>query len=157
MRRIALPIALLLTACQQDAGDSGGAATSSEPSTTAPTDASETGSCEPNPADAERYVIVGFWVDDDTCSGNPTITNAFPVSAADGCYCWPGSSGENSADSFSCDTDAQTFSYTQYNSLTCGEDDDTPTLKTVSTDACTQDIPPTLHAKIVDYGACSSS
>ena len=111
-------------------------------------------SCEPNPTDPTQYVIVGFWNEDPTCSGEPMVTNAFPVEDDAGCYCWPGSSGENSADTFVCDPDDQSFTYTQYNSLTCGVDDDTPTVKTSYTDACMQDIPDNLYAKIVDYGAC---
>ena len=116
-------------------------------------DGSSSDSCDPNPTDASQYVIVGFWKTTD-CSGDPIITNAFPVGQSDPCYCWPGNSGENSADTFVCDAAAQTFTYTQYNSLTCGADDDTPTVKTVYTTECHQDIPPTLYSKIVDFGAC---
>ena len=109
--------------------------------------------CPVNPEDPTKYVIVGFW-DTDDCSGEPIATNAFPIDNSDGCYCWPGNSGENSADDFSCDPDNASFTYTQYGSLTCGEDDDTPTTKTVYTDKCEQDIPPTLYSQIIDYGAC---
>ena len=111
--------------------------------------------CEPNPADPARYVIIGFWNNDPDCTGDPMITNSFPVDPSEGCYCWPGSSGENSADSFGCDPSANRFTYTQYNSLTCGLDDNTPTTKTSYTDRCEQDIPANLYSKIVDYGACT--
>ena len=109
--------------------------------------------CPVNPEDPTQYVIVGFW-DEPTCSGEPMTTNAFPVEPDAPCYCWPGSSGENSADSFQCDPDDGSFTYTQYNSLTCGEGDTSPTVKTVYSDTCTQDIPPTIYAMIVDNGAC---
>ena len=111
--------------------------------------------CPTNPEDPTQYVIVGFWTTTD-CSGDPVATNAFPVEPESPCYCWPGNSGENSADTFSCDPENATFTYTQYNSLTCGEDDTTPTVKTIYSDRCEQDIPPTLYARILDYGACAS-
>ena len=111
--------------------------------------------CEPNPEDPSAFVIVGFWDEDDSCSGEPMITNAFPVDNSAACYCWPGNSGSNSADDFECQPSNNSFSYTQYNSLTCGEGDNTPVSKTVYTDACEQDIPANLYAKIVDYGACA--
>ena len=124
-----------------------------EPDTDAAVDPSDD-DCSLNPMDPERFVIVGFWATDD-CSGDPIATNAFPVTDDGSCYCWPGHSGENSADDFSCDATAGTFTYTQYGSLTCGEDDPTPTVKTVSVDACHQDIPPTLYTRIVDMGPCA--
>ena len=111
-------------------------------------------SCTLNPNDPTRFVIVGFYTNSD-CSGDPVETNAFPVDPASPCYCWPGNSGENSADNFTCDAENITFTYTQYNSLTCGADDNTPTVKTV-TEECEQDIPPTLHSKIIDFGACAT-
>jgi len=111
--------------------------------------------CPPNQDDPSQYVIVGFWSSTDF-SGEPVATNAFPVKAESPCYCWPGNSGENSADTFSCDPENGTFTYTQYNSLTCGEDDNSPTPKTIYSDQCKQDIPPTLYAKIIDYGACAT-
>ena len=60
----------------------------------------------------------------------------------------------NSADGFTCDSRAGSFTYTHYNSLTCGAGDDTPTEKTTFLDNCTQDIPMNLYSKIVDFGAC---
>ena len=116
----------------------------------------DTGECLPNDTDPTQFVIVGFWNDDPSCSGEPMMTNAFPVREEAGCYCWPGQSGENSADGFVCDPDASGFAYVQYNSLTCGEGDDTPTEKTTYLDQCTQDIPQNLYSKIVDYGACGA-
>lgn len=116
----------------------------------------DTDSCQPNPDDPTQYVVVGFWDNDPSCSGEPMITNSFPTDASADCYCWPGNSGENSADSYTCDADAGSFTYTQYNSLSCGEGDDTPTVKTVYTDRCEQDIPGNLYAKIVDFGACGA-
>ena len=117
-------------------------------------DGTDGGDCQPNPTDPSQYVIVGFWNGDPTCSGDPIKTNAFPVDPADPCYCWPGNSGMNSADGFMCDAQAGSFTYTQYNSLTCGAGDDTPTEKTTFLDSCTQDIPMNLYSKIVDFGAC---
>ena len=139
-----LAVPLVLAACS-----SGGRATG-----TAGSQGGETGDCEPNPSDPALYVIVGFWNEDPTCSGDPIKTNAFPVGSGEGCYCWPGSSGQNSADSFSCDPSSNSFTYTQYNSLTCGAGDNTPTVKTTFTDRCEQDIPANLYSKIIDYGAC---
>ena len=111
--------------------------------------------CPVNPEYPSKYVIVGFWSNTD-CSGDPVAVNSFPVKATEGCYCWPGNSGENSADQFSCNPDQQSFTYTQYGSLTCGADDNTPTQKTVYMDQCKQDIPPTLYSKIINYGACTA-
>jgi hypothetical protein len=130
--------------------DATSATGSSEPS------GSATDDCTPNPTDPTQYVVVGFWNNDPTCSGEPMITNAFPVAQGAPCYCWPGNSGENSADTFVCDPTTNSFTYTQYNSLTCGVDDDTPTVKTSYTDRCEQDIPENLYAQIIDYGACGS-
>ncbi|MFT4628785.1 MAG: hypothetical protein ACI8PZ_007481 [Myxococcota bacterium] len=152
---------LLVLGCGgKDAGDTAPVATTTgagAPATTggATGAGSTTDACTPNPTDPSRYVIVGFWNNDPTCSGDPMITNAFPVDPAAGCYCWPGNSGENSADGFACDPGAGSFTYTQYNSLTCGLDDDSPTAKTAWTDRCEQDIPANLYAMIVDYGACA--
>ena len=111
------------------------------------------GECESIPEGTDR-VVVGFWSNDD-CSGEPMITNSFPVDPAAECYCWPGNSGENSADSFTCNDDGS-FTYVQYNSLTCGAGDDSPTTKTVYTTECTEDIPPTLRSMILDDTACGA-
>ena len=104
-------------------------------------------------AEEEGRLLVGFWENDD-CSGDPVTTNSFPISSSAECYCWPGNSGENSADDFSCNADEESFTYTQYGSLDCGVSDNTPTTKTVYTNTCTEDIPPTLHAMILDYSPC---
>lgn len=104
-------------------------------------------------AEGDGRVVVGFW-DNDDCSGDPIITNSFPVLSDAPCYCWPGNSGENSADTYACDPDNDAFTYVQYNSLDCGSGDDSPTSKTVYSTTCTEDIPPTLHAMIIDYAAC---
>ncbi len=103
--------------------------------------------------EGEGRVQVSFW-DNSDCSGDPIITNSFPVESDAECYCWPGNSGENSADSFSCNDGDGSFTYVQYNSLECGADDDSPTSKTIYTSDCTQDIPPTLYSRILDYSAC---
>lgn len=113
---------------------------------------SDDSGCTVHALDATQYVIVGFWTTSD-CSGEPVAQNAFPVAKDAPCYCWPGHSGENSADTFVCDAAAKTFTYTQFNSLTCGAGDTTPTVKTVTMD-CKQDIPPTLSTRIVNFGAC---
>ena len=110
------------------------------------------GECEAIP-EGEGRVQVGFWENAD-CSGEPMITNSFPIEPDADCYCWPGNSGENSADSFSCNDGDGSFTYVQYNTLECGVGDDTPTTKTVYTDECKQDIPPTVYARILDYTAC---
>ena len=124
--------------------------------TTAATDGGAEGGddCLPNETDPTQYVIVGFWNGDPSCSGDPIQTNAFPVQSDAPCYCWPGNSGMNSADGFMCDPQAGSFTYIQYNSLTCSAGDDTPTEKTTFLDSCTQDIPMNLYSKIVDFGAC---
>ena len=109
------------------------------------------GDCEAG-EEGEGRVVVGFWETDD-CGGDPVAVNSFPVEADAECYCWPGSSGQNSADGFTCEGDGG-FTYTQYNSLDCGAGDDSPTTKTVYTDACQQDIPPTIYAKVLDISAC---
>ena len=111
----------------------------------------ESGTCEVIDSGTDR-VVVGFWERDD-CSGDPVATNSFPVDASADCYCWPGNSGENSADTFTCNADGS-FTYTQYGSLDCGLSDDSPTPKTVYTTDCQQDIPPTIYAMILDNSAC---
>ncbi|MCO4763139.1 MAG: hypothetical protein KC502_16600 [Myxococcales bacterium] len=111
----------------------------------------EDAGCTKNPDDPTRYVTVGFWKTTD-CSGDPIQTNAFPIAADAPCYCWPGSAGENSAYKFSCDAKAKSFTYTQHTTLTCsGGNNNT---KTVYTDKCVQDVPPTLYARIIDFKAC---
>lgn len=59
----------------------------------------------------EDRVVLGFWESAD-CSGEPVAANSFPVAADADCYCWPGSSGENSADAFTCNPDGS-FTDTQ--------------------------------------------
>ena len=110
------------------------------------------GACDVVP-EGEGRVTVGFWETED-CSGEPVTTNSFPIEPDADCYCWPGHSGENSADSFSCNDGDGSFTYTQYGSLECGAGDDSPTEKTVYTTSCEQDMPPTLYAMILDYSAC---
>jgi hypothetical protein len=110
---------------------------------------SNLGACAPNVSDSARYATVGFWKTSD-CSGDPVTTNAFPINSTAGCYCWPGNSGENS-----CDAAAQTVTIVQYNSLTCGAGDDTPTTKTFHVDKCEQDIPPTLYSRVLEMGPCA--
>ncbi len=108
-------------------------------------------SCDRHAADPTRYVEVGFWKTTD-CSGDPISTNHFPVASDAPCYCWPGGSGNNSAYQFSCDVSARSFTYTQHTTLTC--DGGNSNTKTVYTDQCVQDVPPTLYAKILDFQAC---
>lgn len=102
----------------------------------------------------ERYVTVGFWTDN-TCSGAPVSTNRFPVHFGDTqCYTWPGRSGENSASRFSCGSNS--FSYTQWTTLTCsGGQNPAGTRKTDTVTDCTQDVPPTLYARILDFSGCT--
>lgn len=115
---------------------------------------SDSDDCPLNENDPAKYVIVGFWKTTD-CSGDPVQKNAFPVTADAPCYCWPGGSGENSAHAFSCDKAAKTFTYKQHTDLVCGEGSNS-NVKTVHTDKCVQDNPPTLYARILDYGACAN-
>ena len=105
---------------------------------------------------AERYVTIGFW-NDATCSGAPVSTNRFPVHFGDTqCYTWPGRSGENSASRFACGPGS--FSYTQWTTLTCsGGQNPAGTRKTNTLTDCTQDVPPTLYGRIVDFSGCATS
>ena len=107
------------------------------------------------PAGQERYVTVAFW-NSPTCDGPPVNTNRFPVHYGDTqCYTWPGRSGENSASRFSCGVDS--FSYTQWTTLTCsGGQVPAGTRKTTPTTGCTQDVPPTLYARVVDFSGCEA-
>ena len=107
----------------------------------------------PTVAAGERYVTVAFW-NDSTCSGEPANMNRFPVHYGDTqCYTWPGRSGENSASRFSCGTDS--FSYTQWTTLTCsGGQVPAGTRKTTPLTGCTQDVPPTLYARVIDFSGC---
>jgi len=100
-------------------------------------------------------VTIGLWKTDD-CSGDMIGTISFPVDYADQqCYSWPGHSGENSATNFVCGDNS--FSYTQWTSLTCsGGQRLDGTRKTVYTDKCQQDVPPTLYSKIIDFSGCST-
>ena len=104
----------------------------------------------------ERYVTVAFW-NSSTCSGDPAAMNRFPVHYGDTqCYTWPGRSGENSASRFSCGRD--TFSYTQWTTLTCsGGQNPAGTRKTTPLTGCTQDVPPTLYARVVDFSGCAGA
>ena len=111
-----------------------------------------TGTCNKNNPDATKYVTVGFWKTSD-CSGEPVNTNSFPIANDAPCYCWPGNSGKNSANKFSCNTANNSFTYSQYTNLTCATGGN-GSVKTTFTDKCTQDIPPTIYSKIVDYSAC---
>lgn len=101
-----------------------------------------------------RVVMVGFW-QDPTCTGEATNATAFPVDYGDTqCFTWPGRSGENSASRFSCGE--QSFSYTQWTTLTCsGGQVPEGTRKTVSTAGCTQGVPPTQYARILDFSGCA--
>ncbi len=104
----------------------------------------------------ERYVTVGFWTDP-ACGGTPVSTNRFPVHYGDSqCYAWPGRSGENSASRFLCGQDR--FSYTQWTTLTCsGGQNPSGTRKTSTLTGCTQDVPPTLYARVVDFSGCAGA
>ena len=101
----------------------------------------------------ERYVTVGFW-NDPACGGAPVSQNRFPVHFGDTeCYSWPGRSGTNSASRFSCGSDS--FSYTQWTTLTCsGGQNPAGTRKTSNMTDCTQDFPPTLYARVLDFSGC---
>ena len=113
-----------------------------------PTTPSATGSS------AGRFVTVGFW-QDPACTGEPNNTTAFPVDYGDTqCFAWPGRSGENSASRFSCGE--QSFGYTQWTTLTCsGGQVPEGTRKTVGTSTCTQGVPPTQYARILDFSGCA--
>ena len=108
------------------------------------------------PTGGERYVTIGFWTDP-TCSGAPASTNQFPGHYGDTqCYSWPGRSGENSASRFTCGRDS--FSYTQWTTLTCsGGQNPAGTRKTNTLTDCTQDVPPTLYARIIDFSGCAGA
>ena len=110
----------------------------------------------PTTAAGERYVTVGFW-SDPTCTGPPANTNRFPVHYGDTqCYSWPGRSGANSASRFACGD--RTFSYTQWTTLTCsGGQNPAGTRKTTPLTGCTQDVPPTLYARVLDFSGCATS
>lgn len=100
-----------------------------------------------------RYVIVGFW-QDATCSGAPNATNAFPLHYdPTQCFASPGRSGENSVSQFACGPNS--FSYTQWTTLTCsGGQVPGGTRKTVTVAGCTQGVPPTQYARILDFSGC---
>ena len=100
-------------------------------------------------------VTVGIWKTND-CSGDMVGTITFPVNYADQqCYTWAGNSGENSATNFSCGENS--FFYTQWTSLTCsGGQRLDGTDKTVYTEQCQQDVPPTIYSKIIDFSGCSA-
>jgi len=110
----------------------------------------------PASSESERYVTVGFW-NDPACGGAPVAMNRFPVHYGDTrCYSWPGRSGENSASRFTCGTDS--FSYTQWTTLTCSGGQNPPgTRKTSNMTDCTQDFPPTLYARVLDFSGCQDA
>lgn len=155
------PEADAATGTPDSGGADAGGADAAEDDAEAPTedaaggpdeDAGSSESCDPIPS-GEGRVQIGFFREDD-CSGEPIAVNSYPIEADAPCYCWPGGSGQNSADSFSCNGGDGSFTYVQYNSLTCGAGDDTPTSKTSYTTRCEQDIPPTLYSMVLDYSAC---
>lgn len=85
------------------------------------------------------------------CSGDPIAQNAYPIDDTEGGHCWPGHSGESSAQRFECDSAPGTFAYDQYTNLTCGGE---ATHEEPSTTECRVDVPATLHSKIMDMGVC---
>ena len=123
-------------------------------STTTPTSVAAT-AIPTNPVVSARYVTVGFW-QEPTCNGEPINTTAFPVDYGDAmCFVWAGRSGENSAGRFACGSAG--FSYTQWTSLTCsGGQVPGGTRKTVSVGGCTQGVPPTQYARVVDFSGCQA-
>jgi len=110
----------------------------------------------PTAAGSDRFVTVGFW-NDPACGGPPVSQNRFPVSYGDSqCYSWPGRSGQNSASRFSCGPDS--LSYTQWTTLTCSGGQNPPgTRKTTNLTDCTQDFPPTLYSRIIDFSGCAEA
>ena len=110
----------------------------------------------PRAEDADHFVTISFWRTND-CSGEPVASNSFPVDyASERCYSWPGRSGTNSATRFICG--ANSFTYTQWTTLTCSGGRNPPgMMKTNYSDQCTQDVPPTLYAKITDFSGCEKS
>jgi len=139
-RAIGIVLAVMLAGC---GGSSDGSRSPSAPTATSSAPA----------AAVERYVTIAFWTDP-TCSGEPGSTNRFPVHYGDTqCYTWPGRSGENSASRFTCGADS--FSYTQWTTLTCsGGQNPAGTRKTTPLTGCTQDVPPTLYARVIDFSGC---
>ena len=122
----------------------------------APSPQAPAGVPTPTSTEVERYVTVAFW-NDPACGGAPVATNRFPVHYGDTrCYSWPGRSGENSASRFACGKDS--FSYTQWTTLTCsGGQNPAGTRKTSNMTDCTQDFPPTLYARVVDFSGCQDA
>ena len=129
---------------------------------TAPTEVAAVVSGSPTPVGAAtptgppRYVTVGFW-QDASCSGSPNATTAFPLQYdSTQCFSSPGRSGENSVSLFSCGQDS--FSYTQWTTLTCsGGQVPAGTRKTVTSGGCTQGVPPTQYARILDFSGCRTA
>ena len=151
MNRLTAIVAALTFIASQGCGDStdgtGGLASGPLAPTAVTTPAS---------SESERYVTVGFW-NDPACGGAPVAMNRFPVHYGDTrCYSWPGRSGENSASRFTCGTDS--FSYTQWTTLTCSGGQNPPgTRKTSNMADCTQDFPPTLYARVLDFSGCQGA
>ena len=110
----------------------------------------------PTSTELERYVTIGFW-NDPACDGAPGSMHRFPVHYGDTrCYSWPGRSGEDSASRFSCGKG--NFSYTQWTTLTCsGGQNPAGTRKTSNMTDCTQDFPPTLYVRVLDFSGCQES
>ena len=80
-------IVLWVAACGADVPVDSAAAPASDLSQS---DANQTAdACLPNEPDPTRYVTVGFWTED-TCAGEPMMTNSLPVDGDAPCYCWPG-------------------------------------------------------------------
>jgi hypothetical protein len=137
------------------------------------------------------HVVIGYWEqtkdytpnpDDNPCSGEPTMKIAYPVDAKQtgGCYSWKhwtsrDSFNGNSAKLFSCSTkeskkDKQlnnnSFTFTQWTSLTCSNDDTSPqgdsgivpnpegNQKTAWTKKCCQDMPKNLYSQVLNYDGC---
>ncbi len=65
------------------------------------------------------------------------------------------SSGQNSASRFSCG--ANSLGYTRWTTLTCsGGQNPAGTRKATFTTGCTQDVPPTLYARVLDFRGCEA-
>lgn len=151
MNRLAVIFGVLMfivgPGCGGPADDDGGSAAGPQAPTAVP---------DPTSTELERYVTVGFW-NDPACGGAPMAMNRFPIHYGDTrCYSWPGRSGENSASRFTCGNGS--FSYTQWTTLTCsGGQNPAGTRKTSNMIDCTQDFPPTLHARVLDFSGCQDT
>lgn len=121
---------------------------------------SSTSSTEPAPSTAACDSLTPRWVtisryDNAECTGTPKIEQTLPAHYGSTCCSATTTQEghENSSGLFTCGADS--FSYTQWTSLTCsGGQQPAGTVKSYTLTGCTEDTPPGMWGRITDFSGC---